>query len=155
VADAPHDFKRTSCACADCVACCHEQPGPLAPGDLEAIAAHLDRPVRDVLELFWASPGALVRDLRTRKERMIGTITPRMRGGRCVFLDADDRCAVHPVAPFGCAFVDTHMSMEEWHPRAQWLYATIEQSDAYRSLRRMLQPATSYRPRKGPAYDES
>jgi Fe-S-cluster containining protein len=142
-------FQRTACACADCVQCCREQPGPLAPGDLQRIAGHLERPVREVLAKFWASPGALVRNSVTGQKRMIGTITPRLQHGRCVFLDGADRCTVHAVAPFGCAYADTHMPEAEWLPRAQWLYLGIEEDADYQSLRRTLAPATSWRPRTG------
>ncbi len=140
-------FERTTCACPSCVRCCKEQPGPLAPGQIATIAAYLQKPVRDVLTLFWASPGALVKSLATGKRWMIGTITPRMRNGRCVFLDADDRCRIHPVAPFGCSHYDTHMPEAEWTRRGMWLYRAIEDDPEYQSIRATLAPATSWRPR--------
>lgn len=140
-------FERTTCACAACVRCCTEQPGPLAPGQLERIAAYLQKPVRDVLGLFWRSPGALVKSLWSGETRMIGTITPRLRDGRCVFLDAHARCRIHAVAPFGCSHFDTHQSPEEWQRRGQWLYRAIEDNPAYQSLRATLPEATSWRPR--------
>jgi hypothetical protein len=34
----------------------------------------------------------------------------RLVRGRCVFLDAASALHDHAVAPFGCAFFDTHMS---------------------------------------------
>ena len=146
---AEHGFGRTTCGCAACVACCKEQPGPLAPGDFERIAAYLGRAVADTLDLFWASPGAVVANSRTGRRWRVPTITPRLRAGRCVFLGSDDRCAVHPVAPFGCAYVDTHMASAEWAPPAQWLYTVIETDATYQAFRRMLTPATSWRPRTG------
>lgn len=140
-------FPRTpSCACADCVACCHDQPGSLAPGDLERIAAHLGKPVAAILAKFWASPGALLANSRTGETLRVGTITPTLRHGRCVFLDAADRCTIHPVAPFGCTHFDTHMPAAEAQPRSRWL--VLQQATAaYQSLRRTLAPATRYRPR--------
>jgi len=139
-------FVRTTCACADCVQCCRDQPGSLAPGDLERIAAYLAQPLRIVALKFWASPGALVANSRTGQTFRIGTITPKRVRGRCVFLDDVGRCTIHAVAPFGCAYVDTHMDAEEGHRRAMWLVR--QQSDpAYQSLRRTLDPATSYKPR--------
>jgi Fe-S-cluster containining protein len=87
-------FERTTCACAGCVACCKRQPGYLIPGDAERIAAFLNEPIEKFL---WASPGALVKQ-GVRAFR-IGTITPRLVKGKCVFLTEDDKCRIHPVAP--------------------------------------------------------
>jgi len=48
----------------------------------------------------------------------IGTIvTKKKADGSCVFLDEHDRCKIHPVAPFGCAYFDTHMSKAEGDER--------------------------------------
>lgn len=114
-------FQRTTCACARCVACCKDHGGSLAPGDLERIQAHLGL-TRDEAKLkFWKSKGALVLDLRTMQTRRVGSIVPRMRGGRCVFLNAQDRCEIHAVAPFGCAMFDVHQTPTEYQPRSQWL----------------------------------
>jgi len=145
----PVQFTRTTCACAECVQCCKDQPGPLAPGDLERIAAYLDKPVSEILHYFWASPGALVQDSRTGVRRMIGTITPQRRRGRCVFLDEADRCRIHAASPFGCGYADPHMSDAEWQQRALWLYRTVETDVAYQSMRRTLAPALSWKPRTG------
>jgi len=65
---------------------------------------------------------------------------------RCVFLDAQDRCRIHPVAPFGCSHFDPHMDGGEVLVRAQWLYDTIARHAGYRALRRLLPSATSWRP---------
>jgi len=137
---------RTSCACTACVACCHRQPGPLVPGDLEKIAAHLGEPVEVAKAHFWASGGALVQDQRTGRQFRIGSITPRLVRGRCVFLDDADRCRVHAVAPFGCAYFDTHMSAAEGQRRGTWL-ALQQQDDDYQAVRRTLPFATSYKPK--------
>ena len=149
--DLSYAFERTTCACPECVACCTEQPGPLAPGELDYIAAYLGVSVRDALPYFWASPGAVVQDSHTGAVHRIGTITPRLRDGRCVFLTEADRCSIHAVAPFGCAYADTHMAEQEWQPRALWLYRTIAADAEYQSLRKMLPAATSWRPRTGRA----
>jgi len=145
----PTSFTRTTCACRACVQCCKEQPGPLAPGDLDRIGAFLQLTVPDVREKFWASPGALVQNRATGRTWMIGTITPQLVNHRCVFLTADDRCAIHPVAPFGCAYADTHMTEAEWQPRAQWLYHAVANDATYQAVRRALPAATSWRPRNG------
>lgn len=144
-ADAP-PFARTTCACADCQACCTQQPGALAAGELETIAAYLGRRVSDILGKFWASPGALVGNSRTGETLRVGTITPKLVRGRCVFLTDDGRCGVHPVAPYGCRMFDTHMQAAEAQPRSLWLVQSTA-TPAYQSLRKTLAPAASYRPR--------
>lgn len=141
-------FERTTCGCAECIEPCRRQPGPLAPGDLERIAAFLGRTLRDIAGSFWASPGAIVRDARTQAVRTIGTITPRRRAGRCVFLSSDNRCRIHPVAPFGCAYFDMHQSPEEGQRRSFWLHRTIEADADYQSRRRTLAEATSWQVRR-------
>jgi len=136
-------FARTTCACRQCVNCCKRQPGPLAPGDMERIAVHVGKTVEEVKPFFWASGGAVVK----QGDRLfrVGTITPKMRGGRCVFLDESDRCSIHVVAPFGCAQFDTHMPRAEAERRGVWL-VKLTQSEEYQELRRSLPFAESYRP---------
>ena len=135
-------FDRTTCACPECVACCKRQPGPLAPGDLPRIGDFLKLPEEEVRALFVASPGALVMDTRTGATRRIGTITPaRKANGSCIFLDdATERCTIHPVAPWGCAYFDTHMSNAVAAPRSSWL-ARATDSPIYQALRALLVPA--------------
>jgi Fe-S-cluster containining protein len=139
-------YPRTSCACADCQACCTEQPGSLAAGDLERIAEYLEQPVSAILHRFWASPGALLLNTATGELYRQGTITPQLRHGRCVFLDREGYCSIHPVAPAGCALFDTHMEASIAQPRSLWL-ARTQADEAYQSLRRTLQPARSHQPR--------
>lgn len=140
----PRDkFHRTTCACDGCKACCKRQAGPLATGDFERIAEHLGETHEQAKEHFWASPGALVKE--DGGTIRVGTITPRMRRGRCVFLDENDRCKIHAVAPFGCAHFDTHMSAGIAHPRSVAL--VIDQmSPDYQKLRNELPYATHYKP---------
>src|SRR5262245_43773380 len=139
-------FDRTVCDCPECRACCRRQPGPLLPGQLEAIAAHLGKPLRETAALFVASPGGVMGNRATGRTLRVGTITPRMRAGRCVFLDPEERCTIHAVAPFGCAYFDTHMSAEEGQRRGLWMMKLQATDPAYQSLRRTLAPAASYRP---------
>jgi Fe-S-cluster containining protein len=140
-------FDRTTCACKTCVQCCKDQPGPLMPGDFERIATFLQETPEQAREHFWASPGALVRNMVTGVMYRIGSITPRRVKGRCVFLDEQDRCRIHPVAPYGCAYFDTHMDMTEGYRRGTWLWELVKISDAYTALRSLLPFATSYKPR--------
>src|SRR5262245_411680 len=134
-------FARTVCACPECRACCTRQPGPLLPGELERIAAHLGQTVREASAKFWASPGGRIGNRATGQTLDVPTITPRMRAGRCVFLsqDGEDRCTIHEVAPFGCAYFDTHMDAAEGQRRGLYmmkLQASGEPARAYQSLRR-------------------
>lgn len=141
-------FERTKCACAECVKYCKRQPGPLAPEDWERIQKHLGATDAEMRELFWASPGCLAKDVFGNTTR-IGTITPRYdrRRKRCVFLGDDDRCKIHEVAPFGCAYFDTHMSNVTAHPRSSWL-AQQQLDPDYQRLRDTLPFATHHKPIK-------
>ena len=142
-------FSRTVCACATCQSCCKSQPGHVLPGEVERIAEYLGKPLPEVLSLFWASPGALVMDTSTGRQFRIGTITPRFdrRAKRCVFLGADDRCTVHEVAPFGCAYFDTHMSAAEGQRRSAWGLRLLHDDPTYIAQRKSLPFADSYKPK--------
>ncbi len=98
-------FPRSECACAGCVACCKAMPGMLIPGDAERI--EIAQPT--LSPNLVASEGALV---VYRGEAMrIPTIVPAQKSdGSCVFLDDQDRCTIHAVAPYGCSHFDTHQS---------------------------------------------
>lgn len=99
------NIERKACDCWQCATGCVEIPGYLIPADLERLHA-LEPKVpwedwaRDHLE---ASPGALV--VVAGETIRIPTLVPRMaimwKG--CHWLRRE-RCAVHEVAPFGCAF---------------------------------------------------
>lgn len=108
-------FHRTVCACAECVRNCRHIPGYLIPADLDRLRQHL-APGEDLL--VWArrhllaSPGAKV--LQAGRVFRIPTLVPaRQADGTCTFLTAEGRCAIHAVAPFGCAFFDAHMPTVE------------------------------------------
>jgi len=141
-------FKRTVCACKDCLACCERQPGYLVPEDIDAISEYLGEPADPFLV---ASPGAVV--ARASDDAMgielvrVGSIVPRTTtpGGRCVFLESDGRCAIHPVAPFGCAMFDTHQRTGEWETRSQWGVRRMMEWQ-YQEKRSTLAPAKTYNP---------
>jgi len=107
-------FERTVCACSECAINCRFIPGYLIPADLERIAGHLDSEnlIEFALENLLASPGATVLD--RGQMRQIPTLVPARRNdGACKFLDANNRCTIHEVSPFGCAFFDAHQSKAE------------------------------------------
>jgi Fe-S-cluster containining protein len=132
-------FERTTCSCAECVRACYRQPGPLAPGDVERIAAFLKITLTEAKTYFCASPGALVGDSRTGRVWRIGSITPKKRRGRCVFLDAEDRCRIHPVSPAGCAwFSACTPSVTNEDQRRSHALAVAQTDPDYQALRATL-----------------
>lgn len=141
-------FSRTVCACADCASHCKRQPGPLAPGDFERIASKMQLPAEQAAAFFRASPGALVRDSQTGLPRRIGTIVPATTdaGGRCVFLDQNDQCLIHDVAPFGCAYFDHHMPARIAYPRTVWYLRAVDASPDYARIRSALKYCTTHNP---------
>ena len=97
---------RTSCGCAECQLNCRHMPGMLIPSDLDRLAPV---PEGEAAVLAWAeanllaSPGALV--AQGGRTFRIPTLVPATKAdGSCVHLGEDGRCAIHAVAPFGCAF---------------------------------------------------
>lgn len=77
----------------------------------------------------------MVADTRTGETVRVGTITPRRKAdGSCVFLDGDDRCTIHAVAPAGCAMFDTHMGLVEAQRRGLALVVS-QCGDEYQALR--------------------
>ena len=107
-------FARTECACANCASHCRVVPGYLMPADVERISRHLGytNPLSFASENLLASPGATV--LQAGQVRQLPTLVPRYQAnGACVFLDENSRCRIHAVAPYGCAFFDSHMADDE------------------------------------------
>ncbi len=136
-------FQRTTCACVECVGCCKRQPGYLIPSDIEKIRAAINRPLEEVLV---DSPGSLVMNTDKGIITRIRTIVPKMQKGRCVFLDKNDRCSIHAVAPAGCRLFDTHMSLQEGQKRGLWTIRQVKGNPEYASLREKLPLAKTYQP---------
>jgi hypothetical protein len=40
-------------------------------------------------------------------------VPARHVNGACIFLTDECRCSIHPIAPFGCAFFDSHQEGDE------------------------------------------
>lgn len=88
-------------------------PGFLIPNDLGRMIPPDTNPFAWAEQNLLASPGALVAtpDLGVFR---IPTLVPRVKAdGSCIHLK-DDRCMIHAVAPFGCAFFDC--SFEDQRP---------------------------------------
>jgi Fe-S-cluster containining protein len=96
----------------------------LIPGDAERILAHAPLPQDAALSaqelcrrFFAASEGARV--IVQGRAMRIPTIVPAQQpDGRCVFLDASDRCTIHAFAPYGCSHFDIHQSPSEGEARS-------------------------------------
>jgi hypothetical protein len=126
-------FARTVCSCRECTLNCRHLPGYLIPADLERLHQQL-APDEDLTTWarrhLLASPGALV-VRRGQVVRILTLVPARRPDGACTFLTDDDRCAVHAVAPFGCAFFDAHQSGAEADRRStRGLQAVMEAWDA-------------------------
>ena len=140
-------FSRTVCACPACAQCCRHIPGYLLPDDLDRIRQHVAPaadPVAWARRHLLASPGALVAQ-RGRVFRIPTLVPARRPDGACMFLTADERCAIHPVAPFGCAFFDMHMPTAEADRRShrglQALLDAWKRGDFYAQVWATLQEA--------------
>lgn len=133
-------FERTTCDCAGCTAGCRTMPGSLIPGDLERIARHCGQEGNHewIVAHFLSSEGARVaKQIKYQGtprmiEFSVPTIVPAQKeNGDCVFLDAEGHCSIHPVAPFGCAYHDVHLTREEADPRSH--YAVEQQIESHRN----------------------
>ncbi|MBR6022658.1 MAG: YkgJ family cysteine cluster protein [Kiritimatiellae bacterium] len=79
--------------CRQCGACCR-WPGTvtLADGEPDAIAAFLGIPLPDFLDRY----------ARLAPNRSALVLADAPGTTRCIFLDAANRCAIHPVRPRQC-----------------------------------------------------
>jgi Fe-S-cluster containining protein len=134
-------FKRTVCACKECCSFCKTKPGALIPSDIPRIARRLVElrlihREENVTQFLRATNPTTVHDRDTGKQVRIPKIGPaRDRRGRCVFLDDSDRCQIHGVSPFGCAYFDAHMEPAEVERRWIWGLQQIRSDPAYLELR--------------------
>src|SRR5262252_7432903 len=122
-----YGFTRTICACETCTDSCRHLSGMVLPADLALWSLdHPDDFHGWCLTHLAASPGALV--LRAGQAERIRTIVPaRLPGGACHWLTADERCAIHDSAPFGCAYFDCSQRGDEGAWRSQVGLALIAQ----------------------------
>jgi hypothetical protein len=107
---------RLVCSCKTCVTNCRFLPGHLIPSDLRRLVPAGADLLPWAREHLRASPGTTV--LRVygdgRQELFrIPTLVPVHRDDlSCHWLE-DDRCAVHAIAPFACAFFACSQSRSE------------------------------------------
>lgn len=114
-------FERTRCACSECALNCKHLPGYLIPADIESIARHLGYTnIGDfAFDNLLASPGATVMNAEGHIFQIRTLVPQRKEDGSCKFLDANDRCMIHAVSPFGCSFFDVHQPDAEANHRSQ------------------------------------
>ena len=104
---------RTICSCELCAINCRFIPGYLLPEDLDRIATFLSysKSLEFAEKNLLASPGAIV--IKDGRLCRIRTLVPaRNDSGWCNFFDGS-LCSIHRVAPFGCAFFDSHQEQSE------------------------------------------
>jgi hypothetical protein len=113
-------FARTECACNECVLNCQHMPSYLIPEDLPTMAAALgyDDWEKFALENLAASPGATVMTSDGQVCQIQTLVPQRQANGACKFLTAENRCQVHAVSPFGCAFFSHAQSRAEADARS-------------------------------------
>jgi Fe-S-cluster containining protein len=99
------------CTCSKCIEACYRTPGKFAPGEVEKAAEFLNLPFEEfkklIIKNYWRDQD---KDPLIWEPRKVGSdedmeiadddYTNHM--GRCVFLNKDDRCDIHPVKPYEC-----------------------------------------------------
>lgn len=110
-------YERVKCDCNDCIEPCTYLPGYLIPADLERMKS-----IMDGMDIFkWAeehllaSPGATVFDRNTGEVCCIPTLVPsRGEDGFVCHWLKDNKCTVHEISPFGCAFFKVCEERDNW-----------------------------------------
>lgn len=112
-------FSRTICDCEVCKQNCRQLSGMIAPEDLRRWQQQWgkQRFLYWCMEHLAASPGAIV--MHQGQVRRIPTLVPRrVPGGRCHWLTAQDQCAIHATAPYGCGYFDCQQTRAEGDARS-------------------------------------
>jgi hypothetical protein len=131
---------RTSCDCKYCKVHCRHMPGYMIPSDLVRMIPVGADPVKWAEENLLASPGPLVMSRETRETYRVPTLVPATKkDGSCKFLNAQGRCSIHAVSPFGCAFFDCNSNpLEASILSSEGVYAIQEDTKKRGSLYRRL-----------------
>lgn len=100
----------SECACDRCKGMCEHSPGWFAPGEAEGAAASMGLTLAAFFQRFlcvdwWEADEEIAEDvfvLSPRIEDQPGAMALRLPYGRCVFLTADQACAIHATKPMEC-----------------------------------------------------
>jgi hypothetical protein len=119
-------IERTICDCPQCTIFCFSMPGMIAPSDLEGMIGESSAfAFADAFLL--ASEGALLMNRDTKETFRIPTLVFKTKAcGECIFLRQDAKCGIHSKSPFGCAYLDTHMSERDAATRKMWALSSIQ-----------------------------
>jgi Fe-S-cluster containining protein len=105
-------FERTSCDCWRCTRYCKRFPGYMVPADLPRMMeqAGYSDPFAYAKDFLEASLGAIAvrKGIPFRVKSLRPACLPKTT--QCIHLDEDNHCRIHEVSPYGCAFVDDHMT---------------------------------------------
>src|SRR5215831_5409705 len=109
-------FERTSCDCWKCTRFCKIYPGYMIPADLPRMmeqAGYTD-PWAYANDFLEASLGAIA--VRQGIPFRVKTLRPAClpRTTTCIHFDENRHCRIHEVSPYGCAFVDDHMTQIQY-----------------------------------------
>jgi|SRR5579884_3152538 len=104
-------FTRTTCGCKKCQVWCKWQPGFLVPSDLERLIPHGEDPFLWAEEHLRASPGLRI-DFGELTVSVPSLVPAKQENGHCHWFQ-DGQCLVHANSPYGCAFLDQHLSNKE------------------------------------------
>lgn len=104
-----------SCSCPKCISACCNDPGRLAPEDVQKLAAELGITPADLIATYLVkiplTPGDnryALAPAKRKGKRLIaepGTVVPdyyAAERGVCVFFDGEGGCTVHGAKPFEC-----------------------------------------------------
>lgn len=102
------------CSCGTCVSACRKKPGWFSPNEIKPLADYLGITEKELFEkhllvdyyvdmekdqvFFVLSPSI--------KDHKPGQEFPFFPTGSCVFLNADEKCSIHPAKPFECKAFD-------------------------------------------------
>jgi len=99
------------CTCESCVRACSFHTGMFAPGEAERAAEHLGMTFEDfrakylvMLEDYDNWDGVTTYSYRPRRPGVDKGVDYEdcSDGGKCIFLDTNDRCEIHAVKPMEC-----------------------------------------------------
>lgn len=101
-------YERTTCDCQKCQAWCKHQPGFLVPSDLSRLIPS-DADPYEWAEVHLRASLGFQMIFGTKRLTIPSLVPAKSLNGHCHWLK-DGLCEVHEVAPFGCAFMDQHLS---------------------------------------------